>query len=346
MVESRKNLLLKSLAEIEEEIKEQEYNKEKTNTMLEMMVDRTNLKIIESYKNLKSDIMDGELARVMDDLNKNYGDINIFRLRKGQLKKIKEKIGEFNRIFGQKFKECVKQAERTIGEAQEKIAETIENHGIFSKAEIATSCSPVSMGEIARAGSIDYGFALAFRGSMAYIVGSIAGGTGIALLSPILGTGALSLSVGAAIGVGLSLPLEKHCAPVLEFGKNLISRWFNKPVKSIFDNFRSNVREKLDEVELIVVDRIVNSFKVEVTQNTNEYFSLFTKRLEELKNKKAHGMTQEDCERECDKLQGIIEQLESINTKFLDMEKVEDSGSVQGLFKGIKGYLKKMTQNK
>ena len=76
------------------------------------------------------------------------------------------------------------------------------------------------MGEISGAGYIDYGFEIAFRGSVAYIVGSIAGGTGIALL----GAGPWTALIGGAIGLGLSVPLAKYCAPVLEFGKDLFSK--------------------------------------------------------------------------------------------------------------------------
>ena len=144
-------------------------------------------------------------------------------------------------------------------------------------------------------------------------------------------------------------PLAKYCAPVLEFGKDLVSKIAKKPTHTIFETYKSKIRERLDEIETLVLDQIVSRFKTEVTNNTKEYFELFSKRLQQLKEKKSHGMSQNECENECKKLEEIVNQLQTIEKqlqKFGEKEILENTGNqmVQGLFHGIKGYLKKISQ--
>ncbi len=343
MIEGRQNLLLKSLEEIEKEIKDQEQQRQKALSMVEMLTDRSNLRLISSYKNLKSQILDQDLQKLIEELEKNYGEWNIFRLHKTQIKEIKAKVSEFNRLFGQRFQEWVKEVHKIILEAREKIMESIENHGIFGKLEISSSFSQVNIGEIAGAGYIDYGFSMVFHGGIAYILGSLAGGSGIALL----GAGFAPALIGAAIGVGISIPLAKKCAPALESAKEFLSKIVKRPAHSIFQNFRNNVKEKLDEIEKAILDAVVENFKKEVTGNIEQYFSLFTNRMEELKNKKSHGMTQKDCEIECEKLQHIIVQLQKVEEE-LDpkqpVEKLQEGDKVESIFQGVKGYLKKFSK--
>ena len=90
-------------------------------------------------------------------------------------------------------------------------------------------------------------------------------------------------------------------------------------------------------------DPLLQKFKQEVLESTEQYLDLFSKRLLELKEQKTHGMSQQDCEQECQKLQAIIEQLENVNEQFQQIESKDDfaSGTVQGLLKGIKGYFNK-----
>ncbi|NUM34944.1 MAG: dynamin family protein [Candidatus Brocadiae bacterium] len=342
MIEGRQSLLRKNLTEIEKEIKEKENQRQKALNMVEMLSDRSNLKMISSYKALKSQILDQDLQKLIEELDKSYGEWNIFRLNKGQIKEIKARVNEFNRLFGQRFQEWVKEVQKVILEARDQIMANLENHGIFGKLELSGSFSQVSMGEISGAGYIDYGFGLAFHGGIAYILGSIAGGSGIALL----GAGFAPVLIGAAIGLGVSIPLAKKCAPALESAKEFLSKIIKRPANSIFQNFRNNVKEKLDEIERAVLDTAMDNFKREVTENINEYFKLFSQRMEELKNKKSHGMTQKDCELECENLQNIVLQLQKIG-EALDSkqvaEKVTTNEKVEGLFQGVKGYLKKFT---
>ena len=75
--------------------------------------------------------MERELAELLGELDKIYGEMNIFRLRKPQVKQIRGKITEFNRLFGQRFQDCVKEMHAIIVDSQEKIANEINNHGIF-----------------------------------------------------------------------------------------------------------------------------------------------------------------------------------------------------------------------
>ena len=291
------------------------------------LVDRTTLKMIETHKTLKTQLMEKDLQELVESLNKIYGELNIFRLRKNQVKEIKLKIIEFNRLFGQRFQECVRDLQKVILEAQESISHTLENHGIFSKQEGKTSFTPVNMGEISGAGYIDYGVEIAFHGGVAYVGLSVAGA--------ILGAGLLPALIGGAIGLGLSVPLSRYCAPVLEFGKDLIGKVAKRPANNIFENFRSRVREKLDEIEKYILDQMVMQFKTDVSRNTKDYFELFSRRLRELKEKKSHGMSQQECETECAKLQGIIDQLESIEKQMKSVEKKEEmeSPNMQTLFK-------------
>ncbi len=344
MVQHRQQLLQKSLTEIENEIVSIQEKQRQTTDMVNMLLDHATVQIMEAYRQMKADIMGHELQNFIQELNKEFGQLNVFRLKHPEIKNIKIKIGEFNRVLGQQYHSFLKKVYGLIQQTQEKIAQTLENHGMFSKLEITANVNQIELGQISGAGYIDYGFEIAFRGGIAYFFGSIAGGTGIALL----GAGFLPALVGAAIGIGISIPLGKYCGSVLEFGKDLLGKIAHRPASTIFDKFRNDVRERLDELEIRVLEPSIQSLKVQVLQNTNDYFTLFRQRLQELRNRKAHGMSQQMCEQECQKLQRVVQELQHTMQQFSKKEE-EDSteipSRVQTLFRGIKSYLKKFRKS-
>lgn len=341
MVQNRQDLLRKGLHEIEQQIKEQSSKQQQANMMINMLMDRTTLQIMDAYRKLKNEVMDQDLAATLQDLNQTYGQLNIFRLHGTEIKSIKLKVADFNRLVGQRFQTFLQQLRQEIQNAQEQIAKAIENHGVFSRLEIQASFDQLSLGEISGAGYINTGFEVAFRGGLAYIFGSIAGGSGIALLAPLFGP-TFAIFIGAAIGLGVSVPLSKYCSPALEYCKNLLSKVAHRPAQTIFERFRSDVRERLDQIERTVLDPAVHNFKTQVTDNTNKYFEVFTKRLQELHNRKTSGMSQQVCEQECQKLQVVVEQLQALAKQFESKEEIiETAGKVKNWVRGVQGYLKK-----
>lgn len=342
MIQKRQEFLRKGLKEIEQQIAEQSNKKQQASIMVNMLMDRSTLQIMDSYRKLKSVVMDQDLVATLQELNQSYGQLNIFRMRGVEIKNIKLKVADFNRLVGQRFQNFLQQLQQEIQSAQEQIAKAIENHGAFSHIEFqAMTFDSLSLGEISGAGYINTGFEVVFRGGLAYIFGSLAGGTGIALLSPFLGP-TFAILVGAAFGLGISIPLSKYCSPALEYCKNLLSKIAHRPAQAIFDKFRSDVRERLDEIERTILDPAVQKFKTQALDNTNKYFELFTQRLQELHNRKTSGMTQQMCEQECQKLQLVVDQLQNISGQLDKKEEAtEIAGKLKNWVKGVQSYLKK-----
>ncbi len=337
LVIGRQQLMRKSLNEISQQIKDQSEKQNKAVLIVNGLMDRSTVKITESYKNFKNQVMDKDLVALIEELNKDYGKINVFRLHGPDIKAMKVKVIEFNRILGQNFQAFVKEMREIIQDTQEKISENIESHGIFSRLEIRTEFNQISLGEISGAGYIDYGFEILFRGTLAYLFGSLIGGFTFLLLPVSWWT-----LLGIGIGVGVSIPLGKYCKKALDFSKDVLSKLIHRSTQTVFDQFRNDVRTRLDEIERDVLDPALQNLKAQVLQNTTSFFELFKQRLQELQNRKAHGMTQQMCEQECQKYQNVIEQLQNIQDQFEKNDDVSEiTGKVQNLFKGIKGYLKK-----
>jgi flagellar biosynthesis/type III secretory pathway protein FliH len=90
-----------------------------------------------------------------------------------------------------------------------------------------------------------------------------------------------------------------------------------------------------------MLDRVIGEFKEEALRNSDEYLQLFTKTLRELKEKKELGEEQQEFR----KLEGIAVQLQNFRQQFDEFGKKQgiEDGKMQGMLKGIKGFIKKFS---
>ena len=347
MIASRKQILEQSIEEIGRQIVAHEQRRKQTQADVVTIIDRTTLKVIEAYKRLKTKIGEQDLAQFVAEMNFSYGESNVFRLTKPQLKEIKAKVGEFNRLFSQRHQEFLDEVQAILTEAQDNVATTLDSHTVFSGLTVTRACPTFTIGDVSGVGYIDFGFDLAYRGLAAYAVGAIAGGSGLALLTPVVGLLGASVAaapllaalLGGAIGIGLSFPLEKYLAPVLEVFKLVVGKLVYKPAREIFDKFSLGVREKLNAVESVVVDRLTGSFREQLTRSAEEFLDLFGKTLEDLKEKKSHGQERQEQR----KLEDILAQLNTIR-QYFDQAKSKPSADapfLQNMVQGISGFLKR-----
>ncbi len=341
MVEEREDILKKSLEEIDAQIGKMEEKHQENESIIGMITDRTSLKMMESHKKLKSTLLTEDFDFVMQELENSYGDYNVYRLRKEQLKKIKSQLADFNRLFSQRHKEFVRSCQDIIEISQEEISKKLPHQALFSAITINNSSIAIGMEEISGAGYIDYGFAIVIRGGMAYFVGSFAVaaiGSGTAVIPA-----AIAL-VGGAIGFGLSFPVEKRFAPFFDKCKELVGKVAHKPTKGIFEDFRNNIRKKLEEIEQEIVDHLIKNFKEQVSKNAQDALAVFEKNLKELREKKEHGSEKT----EATKLEEIRQQLSLIDEHFSNLEgkNLENSDEkMDGMLKGLKGFIKKFGKN-
>lgn len=352
LVDAKLNILQKSLEEITLQIQQEEQRKFQVQTTVNLVADRAKLKLMETYKRLKTMIMEEDMRVLLNELNKEYGESNVYRLRKDQIKAIKNRIGEFKRQFSQRHQDFYKDVQRALEESKENVLQALENHGVLGDFPLPRTSTAVGVVELTGAGLIEDGFKFLFHGGMALVGGSLAGGGGTALLTTLVmglgigsgGAGAVAALIGGAIGLGISFPLEKYVAPILELCKGIIGRLAHKPTRAVFDQFRAGVREKLDEIEAAVVDRVIVDFKEAVVRTSEEYLQLFAKTLQELKSKKESGLEHQ----EFDKLTDIVGQLEDFRRQFEEFGRKQglEESKMQGMLKGIKGFIKKFTDDK
>lgn len=347
MVETKKRLLQQSLSEIEKQIEEHEQRRDGTSANIDNAVDRVVLKIINLYKVLKTKILEQDLPPMLGELTRFYGDTNIYRLHKEDVKKIKGKFTEFKRLFAQSHDEFVQTVQTVLEHAQDEIARILQNHSLFKPLQIhPTQTSVIDIQEIQHAGAIDSSINWVYRGGMTFAVGSLAGGGGISLLVyPLLAIGVasgmaplLGALIGGAIGLGVSFPLEKYLAPFLGMCKGIVGKIVHRPVRIVLEQFREEIRQKLEVIETTIVERITVEFREEVSKNAREFLEFFGKTLQELKEKKSHGLAQQEYQ----KLEEIAVQLHKVKEQFDQFGQKADAGmKLHNIIKGITGFIKK-----
>ena len=86
-----------------------------------------------------------------------------------------------------------------------------------------------------------------------------------------------------------------------------------------------------------------NRLQQQVEKAINEYFLLIKQRLEEIKERKANTLTQKQCEKECQQLDEVIEQLNHIkNTMNPEVEKTKQDETSSLPFSSVFSVLKKI----
>lgn len=348
LVQGKVQILQQSLAVIESQIAEHEQRRQQTKLQVEVVLDRTKLLIWECYRRLKNQLVESDLAQMMARLENSHGGLNLYRLPNDRLQQIKSQINDFSRLFNQRHQEFLRECEKIMEEARSSIARILQNHCMFTPLCLERTSMPVENVDVAGAGYVDFGLNLCFRGGLAYAAGAFCGGGGFGLLTyPLMvfglaaGPAALvGALLGGAIGFGLSFPLEKYVAPLLDMCKGFLGKFFHKPVREVLNQFRQHVKDRLEALESSVVEPIIASFKTEAIASVEGFLELFAKTLHELKAKKADGMEQQEQEN----LQAILSELHGVQQQF-DLSDVHGTthSVVHNVLRGIKNFIKKFT---
>jgi hypothetical protein len=349
-VRSKQQILQQSLSAIDSQIAEHEERRQQTKVQVDIVLDRTNLRIWESYRRLKVQVMENDLSQFLQQIETSHGDINLYRLSKDKLQQIKGQIQSFGRLFSQRHQEFVRDCEKIMEEARGSVAQVLENHCLFSSFSLNKVVAPIESVDVSGAGYVDTSFNLCFRGGLAYMTGALCGGTGLGLLTyPLmvfgLAAGPAALMgalLGGVIGFGISFPLGRYAAPLLDLCKGLVGSMFKKPVRNILQQFRQHVRDRLEALESSMVEPLIAHFKNEVSSSSEAFLDLFSKTLHELKTKKMEGLEQQ----EYGNLQKILLELQTVQQQF-DLAAAKDATTypvVYNVLQGIKNFIRKFSE--